>query len=67
MDLIKKKNPAALNFLSLLDIVLNCDMKCIFLNWNLSLNYFRTMNSFKKNNCLLIAGINAVVFVSEFP
>lgn len=64
---LKKINPAAPNFLSLLDVVLNFDMKCIFLNWNLSLNYLWTMNSFKKNNCFLITRINAVVFVSEFP
>lgn len=62
----KKINPAAPNFLSLLDVVLTFDVKCIFLNWNLSLNYLWTMNSFKKNNCFLIR-INAVVFVSEFP
>lgn len=67
LDLKKNHNPAALNFLSLLDVVLNFDMKCIFLNWNLSLNYLWTMNCFRKNNCLLIARISAVVFVSEFP
>lgn len=64
---LKKINPAAPNFLSLLDVVLNFDMKCIFLNWNLSLNYLWTMNSFKKNNYFLITRINAVVLLSEFP
>lgn len=66
-ELALKINPAAPNFLSLLDVVLNFDMKCIFPNSNLSLNYLWTMNSFKKNNCFLITRINAVVFLSEFP
>lgn len=39
VDLKKQQEETAdLSFLSLMD-VLGFDMKCVFLNWNLSLNY----------------------------